>query len=173
MDRVGGVRTQAGLPVPCGVVTIVKNVLRGGFQDGLDPLDLSWWELGPGQLPRVCRGSHRVASGHDGIEVLAEVVNTHGYLRRPSDFSRVGGTPLFQLSVGAGRWIACELMLLDAAPFDPIARRLLSNVLANLSGRHSSGSRSRRIGPPSHRAVQTDKKEESANSKMNDDAGNA
>jgi hypothetical protein len=61
-------------------------------------------------------------------------------------------------------------MLLDAAPFDPIARRLLSNVLANLSGRHSSGSRSRRIGPPSHRTVQTDKKEESANSKMNDDA---
>jgi hypothetical protein len=108
--------------------------------DGLDPLDLSWWELGLGQLPRVCRGSHRVASGHDGIEVLAEVVNTHGYLRHPSDFSRVGGTPLFQLSVGAGRWFACELMLLDAALFDPIARRLLSNVLANLRAQHSPGS---------------------------------
>lgn len=106
--------------------------------DGLDPLDLSWWELGPGQLPRVCLGSHQVVSGGNGLEILAEVVNTHGYLREPSDFNRVSGSPLFEIRSGSGRWIACELMLLEAAPFDPIAMRLLSNLLADLSKRTST-----------------------------------
>lgn len=106
--------------------------------DGLAPLDLSWWELGSGQLPRVCRGSHQVLSGRDDVKVLAEVVNTHGYLQRSSDFGRVSGSPLLEVRTGAGRWIACELMLLDAAPFDPIAKRLLSNLIENLNERRLS-----------------------------------
>lgn len=101
--------------------------------EGLNPLDLAWWELGSGELPRVCRGSHRLISGKNGADALAEVVNTHGYLKQPSDFSRVSGTPLFEMRAGPGRLMACELMLLEAEPFDPIAGRLLNNLLLELS----------------------------------------
>lgn len=105
--------------------------------EGLNPLDLAWWELGSGELPRVCRGTHQLTRGKNGAEALAEVVNTHGYLQQPSDFSEVSGTPLFEMQVGPGRMMACELMLLEAAPFDPIASRLLNNLLVEL-GAHTT-----------------------------------
>jgi len=127
-DRIQGYRTGSG-----EIATM--RVPESSTFDGLDPLDLAWWEFGTNELPRVCRGSHQLTSGKDGVEALAEVVNLHGYLKTPSDFSRVSGTPLFDMRVGAGRWIACELMLLEAEPFDPIAGRLLNNLLAELSVR--------------------------------------
>lgn len=102
--------------------------------DGLDPLDLAWWGLGPGELPRVCRGAHQFASGAPNLSVLAEAIHTHGYLQQPSDFLRISGSPLFELRMGSGRMIVCELMLLDAAPFDPVAGRLLSNLMVELAG---------------------------------------
>jgi beta-galactosidase len=101
--------------------------------EGLNPLDLGWWELGSGRLPRVCLGSHQVITGSKGLSVLAEIANTHGYLKQASDFMRVSGALLLEISTGAGRWVACELMLLESAPYDPIAGRLLSNLFLALS----------------------------------------
>jgi beta-galactosidase len=105
--------------------------------EGLNPLDLGWWELGSGQLPRVCLGSHQVTTGSKGLSVLAEIVNTHGYLKDASDFMRISGASLFEISTGAGRWIACELLLLESKPYDPVAGRLLNNLLSTLNARPS------------------------------------
>lgn len=116
--------------------------------DGIDQLDLAWWEMGSRKIPSVCRGFHQLAAEAKDVEVLAEVVNFHGYLHQPSDLLRVSGSSLFTMRTGAGQWITCEFLLLEAAPFDPIAGKLLSNLLTaisseSLESRHVTGSRDR------------------------------
>jgi hypothetical protein len=63
--------------------------------------------------------------------MLAEVVDIHGYLKSPADLSKYSGTPLVQLEAGKGRLIASEMMLFEA-PQDPIAGRLLANLIHTL-----------------------------------------
>jgi hypothetical protein len=63
--------------------------------------------------------------------MLAEVVDIHGYLRVPADLAKYSGTPLLQLNDGKGKVIASEMMLFEA-PQDPIAGRLLSNLVRTL-----------------------------------------
>lgn len=101
--------------------------------EGIDPLDLAWWRSDSTQVPGVCRGSHQLINGSSGVEALAEVISIHGYLKTPADYIRISGSPLFEMRIGAGRWISCELTLLDSAPVDPIAARILSNLLLSLS----------------------------------------
>jgi hypothetical protein len=55
-------------------------------------------------------------------------VDIHGYLRISTDFVKISGSPLVELHIGKGRFVASELMLMEA-PLDPIAGRLLSNLL--------------------------------------------
>jgi len=99
--------------------------------DGLSPLDLAWFELGAGNVPRACRGVYQVETQRADTSILAEVVDIHGYLKTPADLAKYSGTPLVQLSDGKGKVIASEMMLLEA-PEDPIAGRLLSNLIQSL-----------------------------------------
>jgi beta-galactosidase len=99
--------------------------------DGLSPLDLAWFELGGGNVPRACRGVYQVETRRADTSMLAEVVDIHGYLKTPADLAKYSGTPLVQLSDGKGKVIASEMMLLEA-PEDPIAGRLLSNLILSL-----------------------------------------
>jgi hypothetical protein len=100
--------------------------------DGLEPLDLAWFEMGEGRIPRVCRGVYQVESGRADTSTLAEVVDIHGYLKTPADLAKIRGTPLVQLNDGMGRIIASEMMLFEA-PQDPIAGRLLGNLIKALA----------------------------------------
>jgi hypothetical protein len=99
--------------------------------DGLEPLDLAWFELGAGRLPRACRGTYQIESQRADTSMLAEVVDIHGYLKTPADLAKYSGTPLVQLDAGKGRLIASEMMLLEA-PQDPVAGRLLANLIKTL-----------------------------------------
>jgi hypothetical protein len=99
--------------------------------EGIEPLDLAWFELGEGRVPRACRGVHQVVSQRTDTSILAEVVDIHGYLKTPADLAKYSGTPLLQLDAGKGRVIASEMMLFEA-PQDPIAGRLLSNLIKAL-----------------------------------------
>jgi hypothetical protein len=99
--------------------------------DGLEPLDLAWFELGTGRLPRACRGVYQIESRRADMAMLAEVVDIHGYLKTPADLAKYSGTPLAQLEMGKGRLIASEMMLFEA-PQDPIAGRLLANLIHTL-----------------------------------------
>lgn len=101
--------------------------------DGLDPLDLAWWELGGGAIPQACRGSYQIDSSRNDIRSLADAIDFHGYLNSPADFVKVSGSPLLEIRMGKGRILASEMMLLEASPFDPIARRLFSNLILTLS----------------------------------------
>ena len=99
--------------------------------EGLEALDLAWFELGEGRIPKACRGVHQVVSQRTDTSMLAEVVDIHGYLKTPTDLAKYSGTPLLQLDAGKGRVIASEMMLFEA-PQDPIAGRLLSNLINTL-----------------------------------------
>jgi Glycosyl hydrolases family 2/Glycosyl hydrolases family 2, TIM barrel domain/Glycosyl hydrolases family 2, sugar binding domain len=99
--------------------------------DGLEPLDLAWFELGGGSLPRACRGVYKVEARRADTDMLAEVVDIHGYLKTPADLAKYDGSPLVQLSDGKGKVIASEMMLFEA-PQDPVAGRLLANLVKAL-----------------------------------------
>jgi hypothetical protein len=105
--------------------------------DGLEPLDLAWFEMGEGRIPRACRGVYEVAPRRTDTSMLAEVVDIHGYLQAPADLAKYRGTPLVQLNDGKGRVIASEMMLFEA-PLDLIAGRLLSNLINTLSSETGS-----------------------------------
>jgi len=99
--------------------------------DGLEPLDLAWFELGGGRIPRACRGVYQIESRRADTNMLAEVVDIHGYLKTPADLVKFSGTPLVQLNDGKGKVIASEMMLFEALQ-DPIAGRLLTNIIRSL-----------------------------------------
>ena len=106
--------------------------------DGLHPLDLAWFELGGGRLPRACQGVYQIGPRRSDTNMLAEVVDIHGYLKTSADLAKYSGTPLVLLDVGKGRLIASEMMLFEA-PQDPIAGRLLANLVKTL-GSEARGS---------------------------------
>jgi hypothetical protein len=99
--------------------------------DGLEPLDLSWFELGEGRIPRACQGVYQIVPRRADTCMLAEVVDIHGYLKTSADLAKYSGTPLVLLDAGKGRLIASEMMLAEA-PQDPIAGRLLANLVRTL-----------------------------------------
>jgi hypothetical protein len=99
--------------------------------DGLEPLDLAWFELGEGRVPRACRGVYQIAPRDPVTDVLAQVVDIHAYLKTPADLAKFTGSPLVQINIGKGKVIASEMMLLEA-PQDPIAGRLLTNLFKAL-----------------------------------------
>jgi beta-galactosidase len=99
--------------------------------DGLDPLDLAWFELGEGRLPRACRGVYQIDSRQSDINMLAEVTDIHGYLKTPEDLAKYRGSPLVEIDAGKGKVIASEMMLFEAS-HDPIAGKLLANIIKTL-----------------------------------------
>jgi len=116
---------------PCPGEIVSMHIPESPVFDGLEPLDLAWFELGGGRLPRACQGVYQVEPRRADTSMLAEVVDIHGYLKTPADLAKYSGTPLVQVNAGKGRLIASEMMLLEA-PQDPIAGRLLSNLLKTL-----------------------------------------
>jgi hypothetical protein len=60
--------------------------------------------------------------------MLAEVIDIHGYLKTPADLAKYRGSPLVEITAGKGKVIASEMMLIEA-PRDPIARKLLANIV--------------------------------------------
>jgi beta-galactosidase len=96
----------------------------------IEPLDLSWFERGAGNIPLACSGVYQV-NRQPEITCLASTVDIHGYLRTPEDVVRVSGSPLVELRAGKGTILASE-MLLEADSRDPIAGRLLSNLIHHL-----------------------------------------
>jgi hypothetical protein len=95
--------------------------------EGLEPLDLAWFERGGRRLPMACDGVYKIAERSD-IIALASQCDIHAYLQKPSDIEKYTGTPLVEIRVGKGRLLASEFCF-ESGPSDPIARRLLSNVL--------------------------------------------
>ena len=75
---------------------------------------------------------YRIDRARTDAVALAEVFDRHGYLKKPEDVVHISGTPLIEVRSGRGLLIGCEMML-EAADRDPIAARLLTNLLKRLA----------------------------------------
>jgi beta-galactosidase len=99
--------------------------------DGLEPLDMSWFELGASHLPMACHGIYRIERGREDVADLANHCDIHGYLKKPDDLDTLSGSPIVEINIGQGTVLASE-MALEAGPEDPLARRLLCNMIGSL-----------------------------------------
>jgi hypothetical protein len=116
--------------------------------DGIEPDDLRWftgteWSKEsprPGLVPIACESAYNVNDlAH--VTRLAETTKIHGYYRPEQDsylpgrilnYDGIHGYPLVEIKKGTGRIIVSS-MCLDAEQ-DPIAGKLLANLLDYLSG---------------------------------------
>ena len=96
--------------------------------DGLEPLDLSWFELGPHYIPRACSGTYEVDRTRLDVAALAHECMIHPAVP-PGRFFTIAGAPIVQIQLGKGVILASE-MRLDTRDRDPVASRLLRNMLA-------------------------------------------
>jgi beta-galactosidase len=98
---------------------------------GLEPLDMSWFDLGSEHLPIACRGVYSIDRSRNDVVALADHCDIHAYLKKQEDIKALSGSPIVEIKWGKGTVVASE-MALEAAPNDPIARRLLSNMIGSL-----------------------------------------
>jgi len=97
--------------------------------DGLHPLDLEWFQLNPNEQAWTMSGYYAFDPKNKDLNVLADFCAFHNYLTSREDIYRYVGSPLVEAKVGKGLIVASEMML-EAGKIDPIARRLLVNLLA-------------------------------------------
>ncbi|HSY44160.1 MAG TPA: glycoside hydrolase family 2 TIM barrel-domain containing protein [Candidatus Acidoferrum sp.] len=123
-DAIQGFKTKEG-----EIVTM--HVPESPVFSGIEPLDLAWFGSEGRRLPVACTGVYQIAT-KSGVVALADQCDIHGYLKGPSDIEKYSGTPLVELQVGSGTVIASELNL-EAGSSDPIAERMLSNLIQYLT----------------------------------------
>jgi hypothetical protein len=111
---------------------VTMHVPESPVYSGIEPLDLAWFQSADRSLPVACTGVYQITASRKDIIPLADQCDIHGYLQSPSDITKYEGTPLVEMRLGQGRLVASELNL-DAGPTDPIARRLLSNLIYYLT----------------------------------------
>ena len=116
------------------IVTLV--VPESPVFDGIEPLDLAWFELGSRTTPLACTGTWEVNRERPEVETLAHQKDFSGTTIFGPDthtrFFSLAGAPLVEIHLGQGTIIASE-MVLSAADKDPIASRLLNNLLKTLN----------------------------------------
>ena len=109
------------------------ELLAPELLDGLDPMDVHWWNAEPGDAVRVCRFSYQLPEA-DGTTLLARHVQPHGYIARGRQVSDYTSYPAFEVRRGAGRVIVTSLLTAD----DPLARRFWANLIAYLAREDAS-----------------------------------
>jgi hypothetical protein len=107
---------------------VAMHVPESPVFSGIEPLDLAWFEGGGRRLPIACSGVYQIVAGAQGVTSLADQCDIHAYLRHPSEITRYSGSPLVEIKMGKGSVVAGE-MNFKAGKEDPIARRLLSNIV--------------------------------------------
>jgi hypothetical protein len=119
-------------PVKGEIVTM--HVPESPVFEGIEPLDLSWFEVKPGQFPYACGGVYRLDRTKPEVTVLADYCDFHGYLEKHEQIYKSIGVPILQAKLGQGELIASEMMV-ESAANDPIAARLLNNLISALGKR--------------------------------------
>jgi len=115
-------------PVQGEIVTM--RVPESPVFSGLQPLDTAWFEMGQRNLPCACGGVYQVNWARPEIAPLALQCNIHVDMKA-REYSNIAGYPILEIRLGNGVLIASEMML-SAKDKDPIAGRLLTNMLGCL-----------------------------------------
>jgi beta-galactosidase len=110
---------------------VTMHVPESPVFSGIEPLDLAWFERGDRHLPIACTGVFQIPSARRDTVALAWQCDIHGYLKKTSEITSISGTPLLEIQSGKG-WLLASEMCFEASNDDPIARRLLENVVSYL-----------------------------------------
>lgn len=115
---------------------VVPKIPESAAFDGLKPMDLAWFaDEGSRDVPLASTAIFQIDRKNPNVRELAEEIQIHAYLNKPSDVLQYSGSPLLEIDDGKGRVIVSE-MRLKAAKSDPVAQRLLTNLVSKLaSGR--------------------------------------
>jgi beta-galactosidase len=119
--------------LPAGAKTInaegeFADVLVPALLDGMDPMDMHWWNAAPNDVPRVCVSSYQFPDA-SGITKLVQHIQPHGYIKRPGQIADLTSWPVFEIAVGEGRVVVSSLLLAD----DPISKRFTANLIRYLA----------------------------------------
>ena len=99
--------------------------------DGLEPLDLRYFNNNQRESPAVCAGSFQIIR-QPGLTAPVSFTRVHGYLNgqigeREAALEKLRGFPVVEIT-DKGRIILSQV-LLDKASTDPVAGRLLVNMI--------------------------------------------
>ena len=110
---------------------VAMEVPESPVFDGIEPLDTAWFEMGQGNIPYACSGTYEVDRTQPGVGTLAGECDFHSGMKA-GQFFQVAGAPLVEIHLGKGEILASTMML-SARDHDPIAGRLLSDMLTYLA----------------------------------------
>jgi len=99
--------------------------------DGLEPWDVCWLNT-EGGPPVAATGGYRLRPVK-GVKVIATGTRPHGYLKDPAEVQAYTAVVVLEASVGKGKVIVSEIPG-AAAQTDPIAAKVISNLLKYLAG---------------------------------------
>jgi hypothetical protein len=95
--------------------------------DGIEVLDLRWFDRGDRSTPIACHGDY-VLRELPAVEVLAKHNPTHAYLFKKEELATQEGAVIFSLRQGKGQAWVSELAH-ETAVRDPVAARVLRNMV--------------------------------------------
>lgn len=113
-----------------GEEIVTMNIPESPVFDGIEPGDMSWFGVTEPKIPAAAAGFFDIKRNRPDVYELAETCRIHGYLEAGKEFEGMGST-IFEVKTGKGRILISE-MLIDAGEIDPIARRLMTNMLSSL-----------------------------------------
>ncbi|MEI8195879.1 MAG: sugar-binding domain-containing protein, partial [Phycisphaerae bacterium] len=91
---------------------------------GVGRHDLGWWN-GQGKRPEAASAVYTLDTANPAVTCLSQYIEPH---IGEKSWARAFRAPLFAVKQGSGQLIVCDLRV-SAAASDPIARRLLANLL--------------------------------------------
>ncbi|MBB6110001.1 beta-galactosidase/beta-glucuronidase [Mucilaginibacter lappiensis] len=104
--------------------------------DGIEPLEIRYFNNNLRESPSVISGAYRI-NRDVHVEALASFIKIHGYLsgevnERMNTLDKIKGFPIVKISDALGAMLLSEIRL-DKAITDPIAGKLLVNMLLDLT----------------------------------------
>jgi hypothetical protein len=94
----------------------------------LQPMDLKWWARRDDWRVFVASSAHRLKPGGKARE-LVRFIPAHSYIP-PEKKPEMYYTVLFEIPLGKGRLLVCDLDLFESADLDPAARLFARNLIA-------------------------------------------
>lgn len=106
---------------------VTMNVPENSIFAGIDELDIAWFENGR-TVPYAAYGRYSLNRMDPDLCALAETLQWHNYIAKPTDYDKLGGTPLFAMATGQGGILVSSIRI-DADGKDPVACRMTHNIL--------------------------------------------
>jgi hypothetical protein len=115
---------------------VMMDIPESSVFDDIEPLETRYFNNNKKEVPTVCSGAFQI-NRIPGMEALASSVEVHGYLQgdiyaRSLSLDKMKGFPIIKINDKKGM-IILSTMALNKGMIDPIAGKLLSNLLGTLA----------------------------------------